>query len=178
MLSNYCFILPGLNNSGQEHWQTHWENKYGFTRIQQKDWDAPVAEEWIKAIEDALKNVPLEKVIFIAHSLACCTVAKWAERYQHIIKGALLVGPSDTEAPSYPPGTIGFKPMPLNKLPFPSVMVASSDDFYVSMERAKFFAGKWGSKLVEVGALGHINSLSGIGDWSDGYKILQTLINS
>jgi predicted alpha/beta hydrolase family esterase len=35
------FILPGLNNSGPQHWQTHWEQLYGFTRIQQMDWDTP-----------------------------------------------------------------------------------------------------------------------------------------
>ncbi|MFT3936123.1 MAG: alpha/beta hydrolase [Chitinophagaceae bacterium] len=176
MQSTYCFILPGLNNSGPEHWQTYWEQRYNMTRIQQRDWDAPVEEEWTETIEKALQNTPLDKVVLIAHSLACCTVVKWAERYQHTIKGALLVGPSDTEAPSYPPGTTGFTPMPLYRLSFPSIVVASSNDFYVSMERARFFANNWGSKFVEAGALGHINASSGIGDWPQGYTILQTLI--
>ncbi len=67
--------------------------------------------------------------------------------------------------------------MPLSKLSFPSVVVASTDDFYVSMERAKYFADNWGSKLVTVGALGHINSASNIGNWPQGYTILQKLIN-
>jgi uncharacterized protein len=177
MSSNYCFILPGLNNSGPQHWQTHWENKYHFIRIEQKEWGAPVCDDWISTIDEAVIKVPVEKIILICHSLACCTIVKWAEKYKRIIKGALLVGPSDTEALSYPPGTTGFKPMPLFELPFPSVMVASSNDFYVTMERAKFFADRWGSQLVNIGTLGHINSDSDLGDWPKGYAILQKLIN-
>jgi predicted alpha/beta hydrolase family esterase len=177
MGANYCFILPGLNNSGPQHWQTYWENDYGFTRIQQVEWDNPVADEWTSTIEAAVSNCPLNEVMLVGHSLACCAIVKWAERYKHSIKGALLVGPSDTEAPSYPPGTSGFTPMPAYRLPFPSIVVASSDDFYVSMDRAKFFAGNWGSQLVNAGALGHINTASNIGNWPQGYAILQQLIN-
>ncbi len=177
MSANHCFILPGLNNSGPQHWQTYWENDYGFTRIQQADWDNPVADEWIKTIEEKLNSYPMEEVVLIGHSLACCTIVKWAERYGHFIKGALLVGPSDTEALSYPPGTTGFTPMPAYRLPFSSIVVASSDDLYVTIERAKFFAGNWGSQWVNAGALGHINTASNIGNWPQGYAILQQLIN-
>jgi uncharacterized protein len=67
--------------------------------------------------------------------------------------------------------------MPLFTLPFPSVVVASSNDEYVTMERATFFAANWGSELVAGGALGHINSSSNIGNWPQGYSILQKLIN-
>jgi len=87
----------------------------------------------------------------------------------------LLVAPSDVDAPSYPPGTSGFDPMPLFRLPFPSVTVASSDDFYVSLPRAIYFAGQWGSRLVNMGALGHINSASNLGDWPEGYELLRSL---
>ena len=176
MGSNYCFILPGLNNSGPQHWQTEWETEYHFTRIQQANWDNPVADKWIKTIEEKIVTCPLEQVILIGHSLACCTIVKWAEQYRHTIKGALLVAPSDTEAPSYPPGTTGFKPMPLFKLPFPSIVIASSDDPYVRIERAAFYAANWGSTLVNAGAQGHINTASALGNWPQGYAILQKLI--
>ena len=137
----------------------------------------PVADEWIKTIEEELIKYPLNEVVLIGHSLACSTIVRWAQQYKHVVKAALLVGPSDTEAPSYPPGTTGFKPMPLFKLSFPSLVVASTDDFYVSMERAKYFANAWGSELIEVGALGHINTASNIGNWPQGYAILQKFIN-
>jgi len=79
----------------------------------------------------------------VAHSLANTAVAAWAQKYKRVIKGALLVAPSDTEAATYPPGTTGFMPMVLNKLPFTSVVVASTDDYYVSIQRAEYFARCW-----------------------------------
>jgi predicted alpha/beta hydrolase family esterase len=37
------FIIPGLGNSGPEHWQTYFENSAeNFLRINQQEWDAPV----------------------------------------------------------------------------------------------------------------------------------------
>jgi predicted alpha/beta hydrolase family esterase len=176
MKSN-IFILPGLFNSGPDHWQTHWENKHGFIRIQQRDWDTPVCEDWISTIDAAIAGKPLDEVILIGHSLACCTIVHWANKYNKQIKAALLVGPSDVDAPSYPKGTSDFMPMPLNKLPFNSAVIASSNDEYVSLERAQYFADCWGSVLFHAGALGHINSSSGLGEWPQGYRILQQLIN-
>ena len=40
------FNLPGLYNSGPQHWQTYWENEYGFKRIEQNNWDEPVCDDW------------------------------------------------------------------------------------------------------------------------------------
>jgi predicted alpha/beta hydrolase family esterase len=118
------FTVPGLYNSGPEHWQTHWEQEFGFTRIEQQNWDTPVCSEWLSTIDKAVTQHLLHEVILIGHSLACCTIVRWAQQYNRIIKGALLVGPSDEDAPSYPPGTSGFAPMPLYKLSFPSIVVA------------------------------------------------------
>jgi uncharacterized protein len=170
------FILPGLYNSGPQHWQTHWENEFGFTRIHQADWNTPACKDWISTIDEAVAKHPLEQVVLVAHSLACCTVVHWAKKYRRIIKGALLVAPSDNEAPSYPPGTRGFKPMPLFKLPFPSIVITSINDEYVTFERARSFAAAWGSELVSAGECGHINSASNLGMWPQGFEQLQKLI--
>lgn len=170
------FILPGLYNSGPQHWQTHWENKYGFTRINQQNWETPVKDGWIKTIDDAITQQDLSNTILVAHSLACSTTVHWFNKYNRIIRGALLVGPSDVDAPSYPPGTNGFMPMPLTKLPFKTIVVASSNDEYVSLQRSQQFADAWGSKLVNIGDCGHINSASNLGLWPEGYAILQELL--
>ena len=173
--SNVIFTLPGLNSSGPQHWQTQWEKEYGFTRIEQKEWDTPVCGDWISVVDSTLSSFPAGQVILVGHSLACCTIVKWAEKYRRKIKGALLVAPSDTEAPSYPPGTTGFTPMPLFRLPFPSITVASTNDEYVTPGRAEQFAAAWGSQLVVAGALGHINSSSNLGNWPQGYELLMRL---
>ncbi len=170
------FTVPGLYNSGPQHWQTHWENEYGFIRIEQKDWETPACDDWLQAIDAVVNQQPLNEVVLIGHSLACCTIVRWAEKYRRLVKGVLLVAPSDVEAPSYPRGTTGFSPMPKFKLPFPSIIIASTNDEYVTMERAKEFGGNWGSEFINAGDLGHINSTSDLGTWNFGYSILKGLL--
>lgn len=169
-------MLPGLGNSGEQHWQSLWEKKYPeIKRVHQREWDIPVCDEWIDVIDAEVNKHPLKQVILIGHSLACATISFWAQKYNRKIKGALIVAPSDTEAPTYPKGTTGFAPVPLNKLPFPSIVVASTNDYYITIERATHFANSWGSKLINIGDAGHINVLSGFGEWSAGLEILQSL---
>lgn len=169
------FTLPGLYNSGPQHWQTHWEQEHGFIRIHQQEWETPVCEDWINTIDAAVVQHPPQQVILVGHSLACSTIVHWANKFKRTIKGALLIGPSDVDAPSYPPGTTGFMPMPLNKLPFHSITVASNNDEYVTIERAQRFADAWGSRLVNIGNYGHINSASNLGLWPEGMALLQQL---
>jgi len=168
-------IHPGLGNSGPHHWQSIWERDYGFLRVEQKEWETPTCSYWIETLNNTVNQFDPEKVVIVAHSLACTTVAYWAQKYNIVIKGALLVAPSDTEADTYPPGTSGFMPVPLFKLPFKSIVVASTNDYYVTLERAKLFAESWGSELINIGDTGHINVASGFGDWDEGLELLRGL---
>lgn len=168
-------IHPGLGDSGEHHWQTVWEREYGFVRVKQRDWDTPDCEEWIRILDEYVRGAG-DAVIIVGHSLACCTIANWSARFQTPLTAALLVAPSDTEGESYPPGTTGFTPMPLNKLRFPSVTVTSTDDPYVSLARAQQFSDCWGSrKLVKIDHAGHINVASGFGAWPEGLRLLHEL---
>jgi predicted alpha/beta hydrolase family esterase len=168
-------ILPGLGNSGDAHWQTLWEKQFGFIRVQQREWDKPVCSDWIDTIDGKISELNPAAVILVGHSLACCTVAFWVKRFNRKIKGALLVAPSDTEADSYPPGTTGFKPMPMNAIPFPTITITSSDDFYVRLDRAQQFAKAWNSELINIGPAGHINASSNLGSWPEGLEYLKKL---
>jgi predicted alpha/beta hydrolase family esterase len=91
------------------------------------------------------------------------------------VRGALLVAPSDVEAPNYPPGTEGFTPMPLWRLPFPAIVVVSEDDEYVTPARGRQFASAWGGEVVSIGRAGHINSASRLGAWPEGWALVQRL---
>ncbi len=166
-------LLPGLWNSGPEHWHTYWERAYGFTRLIQRDWETPARTDWVATIDAAVAGAP-GAVVLAGHSLACTAIAHFSAATAHAarVRGALLVAPSDVEAPSYPAGTTGFAPMPLERLRFPSIVVASSDDEYVSPERARAFAQAWGSQLIEIGPAGHINSASRLGLWPEGFALL------
>lgn len=168
-------IIPGLGNSGPQHWQSIWQNKFNFTRVQQQDWDNPVCSDWIENINAEISKHEPANIILVGHSLACTTIAYWALKYKIKIKGALLVAPSDTEADTYPPGTTGFTPVPLLPLPFKTIVVASTNDFYVTFDRAKQFANSWGSELINIGDAGHINVSSGFGEWEHGLSLLEQL---
>lgn len=174
-MATTVFILPGLGNSGEAHWQTLWEKQFNFTRIQQRDWETPHRTDWIDALDKAVMQHDPANVILVGHSLACAAVAFWSDQYKRKIKGALLVAPSDTEADTYPPGTSGFTPVPLKPLAFPSIVVASANDYYVRLERAQQFAKAWGSKLVNIGDAGHINVAAGFGAWEQGLEFLKEL---
>ena len=165
--------LPGLWNSGPQHWQTHWERKYPrWTRIAHRDWDSPECGEWVAELDAAIAACERPPLL-AAHSLSCTLVARWAASNSRLkIAGAFLVAPSDVDAPSYPKEPVGFGPMPMAPLPFPTMLVASSNDEYVSLERARSFASAWGSQFIDIGAAGHINGASGYGEWPQGEQLL------
>jgi predicted alpha/beta hydrolase family esterase len=102
-------------------------------------------------------------------------MAAWAEKYGRTIKAALLVAPADTEKIDFPAKAVGFSPMCLQKLSFPSIVVASTNDEYVSLARSSYFAQCWGSKFVNIGAMGHINSATNLKDWPQGLQLLYSL---
>ena len=89
------------------------------------------------------------------------------------VVGAFLVAPSDVDAPGFPEGTSGFKPMPMQRLPFPSMLIASTNDFYASEERSRAFAEAWGSELVVLGARDHIGEAANLGMWLEGMALLE-----
>jgi predicted alpha/beta hydrolase family esterase len=167
---------PGLGNSGPLHWQTIWEQEPGILRIEQQSWDRPVCADWVASIEAAIAQAG-PQVVVAAHSLACIALVHWAAQTKLQIRGALLVAPADAEHPSFPPEAKGFSPIPLQPLPFKSIVVGSTNDSYATMERTRFFAQAWGSRFVNTGAKGHINADSGLGEWPEGKKLLKELLH-
>ncbi|OGX84062.1 RBBP9/YdeN family alpha/beta hydrolase [Hymenobacter coccineus] len=176
----HYFVVPGLGGSGPQHWQTLFEQAGPhFTRIEQRDWDAPDCAEWVAAIAHALAGAALENVVLVGHSLGCVAIAQWARAHPRsaaVLKGALLVAPADIEAPRPdPPLTTGFVPIPLGPLPFRSLVAASTNDPWVTWDRAQHFAAAWGSELVDLGPAGHVNPDAGFGPWPAGWALLERL---
>ena len=175
MKKHRLLVLPGLGNSGPDHWQTHWERAFPeFVRVVQADWDTPSADVWVEQLHQNILSTTTPAIL-VAHSLACCLVARWALAHSGPVAAAFLVAPSDVEAPNYPSGTTGFSSMPLRSLPFNSLVVASSDDEYVPLLRGKEFAEAWGSEYVLVGDRGHIGSAAKLGMWPEGLALLNKL---
>ncbi|MCC9308221.1 alpha/beta hydrolase [Kitasatospora sp. RB6PN24] len=170
-------VLPGYEGSGPQHWQSHWEAADpAFQRVEQADWDHPRLGEWVDVL-DAAVAAQEQPVVLVAHSLGCILVAHWAARRAGAaVAGAFLVAPADIEGAGVAE-LAGFCPIPLKPLPFPALVVASSDDPWCSLDRSRRFADAWGARLVVAGAHGHLNSASELGDWEYGRELLGRLLD-
>lgn len=171
-------LLPGWQNSGADHWQSRWEQRYGYTRVQQHDWQRPLRGDWSIQLQEAVLESD-RKVVLVAHSLGCVLTAWWAAHSplaKTKVQAALLVAPGDVEQSDLRQVLPGWSPVLLERLPFPSVVVGSHNDPYCSLERVQTMANAWGARFVDAGAVGHINSDSGLEDWDFGHALLQQLM--
>jgi predicted alpha/beta hydrolase family esterase len=163
--------VPGLNNSGPSHWQTLWEEAHhGCLRVNLGHWDRPHRNSWINQLNLALRSVE-GPVLLAAHSLGCHAVAAWAQmepEAAQLVAGALLVAPPEVDFAPLDSRVSAFPPTAAGPLPFPSLLVASSNDPYCPLSAARLLARKWGAAFRDAGAMGHINADSGLGEWHEG----------
>ncbi len=148
------------------------------TRVHQADWDRPARAAWTETLAAAIEARP--GAILVAHSLGCALIAHLArERPDLYIEAALLVAPADVDArPCRVEQLRDFAPLPLHPLPFRSVVVASTNDPFIEIARAREIAGAWGADFLDIGLAGHINVESGHGRWPLVEKILSDLAAS
>lgn len=165
-------IIPGVNGSGPGHWQDHWllDNANALL-VDQEDWACPRIEDWLYRLEAELVAHP--GAILVAHSLGTLLVAHLASRPAAAhVAGALLVAPCDLEVVRrLHPGARRFGAMPQERLPFPALVVGSTDDPYMADRAARALAERWEAGFLSLGAAGHINVGSGFGRWEDGYAL-------
>jgi len=172
--------VPGLDNSGPGHWQSIWEReRIDCERADLGMWSNPHRNSWVTALNNSIRQAG-RPVILAAHSLGCLAVAWWAaleaQPYGTPVAGALLVAPPDVDYGGVDPRVAGFGPAPKIILPFPSVVIASSNDRFIDLSRAHGLAKFWGSHFVNMGEAGHINADSGLGDWREGQVWLDRLV--
>ncbi|MFN8416749.1 MAG: alpha/beta hydrolase [Cytophagaceae bacterium] len=177
-MSTHYVIIPGYAGSGETHWQSYFErNLPNSTRIQPESWEQPTCDNWVEAIQKEVSKFPAETVVLISHSLGCIALSFWARKYTTKIKGAMIVAPPDIENPWQDYGFETFLPIPKDKLPFPSFIIASTNDHWATVERTKEFANNWGCPLTFIGDAGHISAGSGHGDWKEGLEMLHQNFN-
>ena len=165
-------ILPGIGGSGELHWQTRWEKTNPWCRrFQPTDWNQPELSDWISALDRAV-GAASKPPLLVAHSLACLLVAHWQQISTAAVAGAFLVAVPNPQSEAFPAEATSFANPPLSKFRFPSLVIASANDPYGTIEHARERASQWGSGIVEVGELGHVNEASGLGDWPQGKALL------
>ena len=169
-------LLPGWLDSDPVHWQSRWERLHGWRRVEQSDWLWPKRGDWMARLDEVLLESE-QPAVLVAHSLGCQLVAAWAAHSQHTarVRGALLVAPPDIERDDMPPNLHPWRPIVRRPLPFPAIVVTSDDDPYGARERSARLVGEWGARQVGIGAAGHINGESGLGDWPAGQALVQAL---
>jgi hypothetical protein len=121
-------------------------------------------------------------LLLVAHSGGVIMVVHWAKQTQRAVHGALLATPPDFER-AMPAGypTIdelqagGWLPVPRDRLPFSTIVAASRNDPLGRFERVAELARDWGSKLVDLGKVGHLNPASGYGDWGQAEDFIAEL---
>lgn len=175
-------FLPGLGNSDPEHWQTLWGQQLSTSyRFKPSSWDAPVLSDWLQALDSAIDEAE-GPVLIVAHSLSCLLVAHWAQaadidkkkvRRLAKVQGAFLVAAPDPASHACPPEIISFSRIPTQPLPFPSLVITSRNDPYATNAFAQGLADAWQAGFVEVGDCGHINAASQLGEWPEGWALLQ-----
>jgi predicted alpha/beta hydrolase family esterase len=175
-------IVPGLRDHVAQHWQTLLADR--LPRVQtvppmgRTDLDCALRVEAIERTARAIAG-PL---IIVAHSGGCIMLAHWARTTQRSVQGALLATPPDFDSPmpeGYPTlddlRTNGWLPVPRHRLPFESIVAASRNDPLGRFVRVGELARAWGSRLVDLGEVGHLNPASGFGEWPQALHLVDEL---
>lgn len=162
-------IVPGLRNSDEHHWQSHWEKRLiNSQRITVDNWDTPDLTAWTNAITLALNKLSSPAVL-IAHSFGALASAAIAAEFPNKVAAIFLVAPAD-------PDKFGItQKLPQDFLPVTAKVIGSSNDPWMAEHKAAYWALIWGADYLRTKNHGHINSDSNLGLWPEGVRELHQL---
>lgn len=171
--------VPGLYGSGPLHWQTRWESRYGFSRIEQANWNNPDYSQWAESLRKYVEDEGNEAgVVLVAHSLGCHLVVKSFPWIRDVVKGVFLVAPPDLNSGIIRQDLSMFSLTVYSELGVPGYLIYSEDDPYANTLYSEKYGRDIGVMSVNVGMCGHINSESNIGDWEEGLNYLDNLLRT
>ena len=176
-------MVPGLRDYVAEHWQTLLERKLPkAVSVSPLEHGKLSCAARVAALDTTLAKID-GPVILVAHSAGVMTTVHWAQQHSRKIHGALLAAPADLEMPlpeGYPAidalAQNGWQPIPRKPLPFPSIVGASRNDPLAQFERVAAMAKDWGSRLVDLGDVGHLNPAAGFGEWPMAETLIHGLV--
>jgi hypothetical protein len=152
-------VVPGLHDSGAAHWQTWLQSLHpGAVRVRQRDWATPDADRWAARLIAAIERSGPGPWLVAAHSFGVvATLRALALQPDLPLAAVLLVAPADPD--KWGLGEL----LPPGRLPMPSTLLASETDPWLRLAKARHWAQRWGSQLVNLGDAGHINAEAGFG---------------
>ncbi|NGP05799.1 alpha/beta fold hydrolase [Rhodococcus sp. 14C212] len=175
-------IVPGLRDHVPDHWQSLLADTLDHVRtvppLERNTLDLTAR---VAALQTVVADIS-GPVVLVAHSAGVLITVHWAHQHPRQIRGALLATPPDLDTPM-PDGQIttdelrrhGWLPTPRARLPFPSIVAASTNDPLARVDRVADLAECWGSRLVDLGAVGHLNPAAGYGPWPRAAEFLREL---
>ncbi len=177
-------IVPGFHGSGPTHWQSWLEDMLPESRrVTGIDWEQPILRVWADAIVRCIDNCP-KPVIIVGHSFGCLASTLAVLERPKQVAGVLLVAPADPERfaaqgvrKSTDPGSgasVGAL-LPSRGLGTTGLVIASTNDPWMTFAKARTWAGIWELSLYNAGRVGHINVDSGHGPWPLVCELLQAL---
>jgi predicted alpha/beta hydrolase family esterase len=181
-MSATVLIVPGLRDAQAGHWQTLLATRLPAVRSV-----PPLGREDL-SLERRIASIEHEAgaidgpIVLVAHSGGVIATVHWAARTRRAVAGALLAVPPDFDTPmpdGYPRRealrAAGWLPVPRARLAFPSVVAASRNDPLASYDCVRALAHDWGSRLVDLGEVGHLNPASGYGEWPGALPLIAQL---
>jgi predicted alpha/beta hydrolase family esterase len=177
-------IVPGLRDHVEQHWQTLLAARLGKVKtVPPLESDKLSLAARVQAIQSTIETID-GPIIVVAHSAGTLMMAHWAQCHAANIQGALLAVPPDFSRPmpsGYPTvqqlAENGWLPVPTQRLTFRSIVTTSENDPLAAFDQVVAMANNWGSELVHLGKVGHLNPASGYGDWPLADALVQRLID-
>lgn len=167
-------VIPGYRGSPAGHWQHRIVEKLSTAAfVGFDDWLFASLPAAIRQLSVVVKS-STRPVIFITHSLGGVILAHAmpaliaAGQGPKMRGGFLVTPPSEDAIRNLSMIDPTFHATPREPLPFPSNLIASSNDPFATLEQSADLALAWGSQFVEAGEAGHINMESGHGPWPEG----------
>ncbi|MGY4711995.1 RBBP9/YdeN family alpha/beta hydrolase [Mycolicibacterium sp. CBM1] len=172
-------FVPGIGDSGPDHWQSLWQLASGGARIAPASYAEPELGDWLQALTRAVEGMPSAPVV-IAHSLGCLAAIAWAATPQAVgrVAGYFLVAVPDPHERGFPLAASTFRDVVAHRLVMPAMIVASANDPYGSLRYSRGVAARTGATLRTVGRRGHINAASGVGAWPVGQRLLAEFVGT
>jgi hypothetical protein len=175
--------VPGLRDHVAEHWQTLLQARLPkAASVPPLEHDKLSCAARVAALDAAIARID-GPIVLVAHSAGVMITVHWAQQHDRPIQGALLATPADLEVPmpaGYPTLDVleehGWLPVPRKPLPFPSILGASRNDPLAAFDRAAGMAADWGSRLVDLGEVGHLNPAAGYGEWPQADTLIRELL--
>ena len=176
-------VVPGLRDHVAEHWQTLLQARLPkAASVPPLEHDKLSCAARVAALDEAIARID-GPIVLVAHSAGVMITVHWAQRHHRPIQGALLATPADLETPmpaGYPTLDAleknGWLPCPRKPLRFPSILGASRNDPLATLDRAAAMAADWGSRLVDLGEVGHLNPAAGYGEWPQAETLIREIL--